>query len=139
MPHLHAAVWLQLGKNRLLSGQLIMDFDYSHFVLLSAVLSPTGGPAERPAPVIVSLSGLIEPNGNGCCQSSFSSSVYMLIHQRDIHYCITKTSPDMLCPSFCLSHSLSYTNKYCVFIMIKSEDLSGPQIQQGLEMPLGIN
>lgn len=69
-----------------LSGQLIMDFDYSHFVLLSAALSPTGGPAERPAPLIVSVSGLIEPNGNGCCQSSLSSSVYMLIHQRDIHY-----------------------------------------------------
>lgn len=69
-----------------------MDFDYSHFVLLSAAPSPTGGPAERPAPLIVSVSGLIEPNGNGCCQSSLSSSVYMLIHQRDIHYRLAENS-----------------------------------------------
>ena len=75
-----------------LSGQLIIDFDYSHFVLVSAALSPTGGPAERPAPLIVSLSGLIEPNGNGCCQSSLFSSVYMLIHQRDIHYRLAENS-----------------------------------------------
>lgn len=75
-----------------LSGQLIMDFDYSHFVLLSAAPSPTGGPAERPAPLIVSVSGLIEPNGNGCCQSSLFSSVYMLIHQRDIHYRLAENS-----------------------------------------------
>lgn len=75
-----------------LSGQLIMDFDYSHFVLVSAVPSPTGGPAERPAPLIVSVSGLIEPNGNGCCQSSLFSSVYILIHKRDIHYGLTENS-----------------------------------------------
>lgn len=73
-----------------------MDFDYPHFVLLSAVPSPTGGPAERPAPLIVSVSGLIEPNGNGCCQSSLSSSVYMLIHQRDIHYRLAKTPLDTI-------------------------------------------
>lgn len=75
-----------------LSGQLIMDFDYSHFVLVSAAPSPTGGPAERPAPLIVSVSGLIEPNGNGCCQSSLFSSVYIPIHKRDIHYGLTENS-----------------------------------------------
>lgn len=69
-----------------------MDFDYSHFVLVSAARSPTGGPAERPAPLIVSVSGLIEPNGNGCCQSSLFSSVYIPIHKRDIHYGLTENS-----------------------------------------------
>lgn len=79
-------------KTCTLSGQLIMDFDYSHFVSVSAVPPPTGGPVERPAPLIVSVSGLIEPNGNGSCQSSLFSSVYMLIHQRDIHYRLTENS-----------------------------------------------
>lgn len=69
-----------------------MDFDYSHFVWVSAPPSPTGGPAERPAPLIVSVSGLIEPNGNGCCQSSLFSSVYILIHKRDVHYSLTENS-----------------------------------------------
>lgn len=40
-----------------LSGQLIMDFDYSHFVLLRVAPLPEGGPAERPAPLIVSVFG----------------------------------------------------------------------------------
>lgn len=93
-----------------LSGQLIMDFDYSHFVLLSAAPSPTGGPAERPAPLIVSVSGLIEPNGNGCCQSSLSSSVYMLIHQRDIHYRLAENSS---------RHAHTHTHSHSAVILIK--------------------
>ncbi len=94
-----------------LSGQLIMDFDYSHFVLLSAVPSPTGGPAERPAPLIVSVSGLIEPNGNGCCQSSLFSSVYMLIHQRDIHYRLAENS-------FRQAHTHTHTHTHSHFAVI---------------------
>ena len=96
-----------------LSGQLIMDFDYSHFVLLSAAPSPTGGPAERPAPLIVSVSGLIEPNGNGCCQSSLFSSVYMLIHQRDIHYRLAENSSRH---AHTHTHSHTYTLTFCSYI-----------------------
>lgn len=40
-----------------LSGQLIMDFDYSHFAVLKVALLPGGRPAERPAPLIVSVFG----------------------------------------------------------------------------------
>ena len=87
-----------------------MDFDYSNFVLLSVVLSPTDGLAERPAPFIVSVSGLIEPNGNGCCQSSHFSSVYMLIHQRDIHYRLAENSS---------RHVYKHAHTYFAIVLIR--------------------
>lgn len=73
----------------------------------SAAPSPTGGPAERPAPLIVSVSGLIEPNGNGCCQSSLFSSVYILIHKREVHYSL-KTPLDVLTNTHMNPHSQWY-------------------------------
>lgn len=109
-----------------LSGQLIMDFDYSHFVLLSA-----GRLAERPAPLIVSVSGLIEPNGNGCCQSSLFSSVYALIHQRDIHYHLAENSSGHL-------HTHADTHLHLVFIWITGLRLS-PGLNAQLHPQKGIN
>lgn len=51
-----SASWVKTYSNAL-SGQLIMDFDYSHFAVLKVAPLPEGGPAERPAPLIVSVFG----------------------------------------------------------------------------------